>query len=167
MALPFYLIAKVTLKGGRRLALIKKWAPEPMQERNYLPSAYQQPKKQKADDIYDKELGFINWEFRYWAIERHGNMPAVAVCRCCGDLEQSKEKRRQHHDKHSCTSSLHFAYKELIKDKKCVLCDAYTINTEWGVPVCNHMGCITRWKFEPDPAPLIEALRLTQMQTGA
>jgi hypothetical protein len=167
MALPFYLVAKVTLKGGVRLPPKKKWVSEPQQENRYLPSVYQQPKKQKPDEVYDVELGFVNWEFRYWAIERHGTMPAISVCRCCGDTEMSKEKRRQHHDKHGCTKTLHDAYKELAKDRKCVMCDAYTTNTEWGVPICNVTACITKWKFEPDPMPLVEALSLVGLRQGA
>lgn len=166
MALPFYLIAKVTLKGGRRLEPMKKWVPEPIQQRDYLPGHYLAPKKTPPDEIYNADIGFVNWEFRYWAIENHGTMPSIAVCRSCGDLEQSKEKRRLHHDKHQCTKTLHAAYKALVKDKRCVMCDAYTVNTEWGVPICNDVKCITKWKFEPDPAALIEALRLTQMNIG-
>lgn len=162
--IPFYLIAKTTLRGGRRLSKVPKW--EPPAARDMLPAQYHRPphievKPRNEDLVYDAILDFKNWEFRYWSVENASGQCKVSVCRCCEDMEIDPVKRKQHHKAHGCTTKLQDAYKLLLKDMKCVICDTPCYTTQWGVPICIGGTCLLKWKFDSTPMALAEALRIS------
>jgi hypothetical protein len=53
----------------------------------------------------------------------------------------------EHQKENGCTTKLVEAYKLLLRDKKCVICDKTTSHTKWGVPLCNTT-CVLRFQFE-------------------
>lgn len=106
---------------------------------------------------------FEPWEYRFWAMALLDNAPAAALieCRACGSLQgHTRQARVFHHAQGKCTSKLCEAYKLLLKDERCLICDAKTGQTKYGVPLCSS-ACVQAWcEAEPQPKALMNALLL-------
>jgi|SRR5690242_3145619 len=109
---------------------------------------------------------FDRTEYRYWAaapIDEHRiEYGMIYECRACKMMVTGKTARRQHHDERGCTKKLVDAYRRLLPDRKCVICDLYTTKTKFGVPICGD-GCLKIWcEEESQPAALTAALQLVR-----
>jgi hypothetical protein len=81
-------------------------------------------------------------EYRFWRASGTNG-----CCRLCMAIVPTTAERRAHQRERSCTVKLVDAYKLLLKDMKCVVCDTKTTHKMWGVPLCGQT-CIARWQFE-------------------
>lgn len=172
--IPFYLVEKTTLKGGRRLPKRKSFVepyaqPIGFHDRHLpaiytsLNAAYKPGGATDDSSIYDSKLQFGNDEFRFWALDIEVPQSHIAVCRCCEAMEDKREKRKQHQKLQGCPTRLINAYKRLnLGNPRCVICDVFTSSCVWGVPLCASPICLCKWKFTPTPPALVEALRLSQ-----
>jgi len=104
---------------------------------------------------------FEAWEFRFWAMATFGNAMRVTECRACTHLgEDDMKVRRMHGKQGGCWKRLIEAYKLLLKDKRCVICDLRTDKVKWGIPVCSS-ACQQAWcETEATPRALQQALQL-------
>lgn len=104
---------------------------------------------------------FELWEYRFWAMSTVNSKLLVTECRCCQNLGSSNTtQRRQHFKLNRCSSKLIEAYKLLLKDKRCIICNAKTIKATWGVPLCGD-ACIEAFcEVESQPMALKQALDL-------
>lgn len=107
---------------------------------------------------------FEKWEYRFWAMACTGELTRtslVAECRGCGTIGSGESASRQLHFAHGgCAKRLCAAYKLLLRDKICVICNAKTGHTKWGVPMCGS-ACEQAWcEVETCPKALHEALQL-------
>lgn len=157
----WYLKEKFSPSGQR---LFKK--PKVVVQRE-LPSVYQRPTLITV--FTPGKVGpkhFDGTEYRYWAAapleENRENDIYVSECRACGSMFTTKEDRRDHHSKMGCTKKLVAAYKLLLRDNKCVICDKVTTKEKFGVPLCGD-ACISLWCGEISKP---EALRLALELVG-
>lgn len=88
-----------------------------------------------------KAFDFENWEYRFWCVEVADGAPLMAMCRRCNGTFFHRKPRRAHLSDKGCSKAILKAYSLLLRDKKCVVCDAWTAHTEWGVPLCNKNDC--------------------------
>lgn len=94
-------------------------------------------------------------EFRFWIGSRQ-SASRFSICRGCKKIQHLSHERKEHMDKLKCTDLLVRAYTLLRKDKNCVICDARTNQTVWGVPLCTPL-CEDRWMFNPQRSAALEA----------
>lgn len=87
-------------------------------------------------------------DLRYWVGFRstNGISNGYAACRACGEVCTDKETRRKHMKDQGCGWLLTEAYKALLRDRKCVVCDLVTTRRVWGVPMCCK-DCEAEWSF--------------------
>lgn len=84
--------------------------------------------------------------YRYWiGAEERGSR--FSKCRACRMTLLSDEDRKAHTDKFKCTVVLTDAFKLLLRDGRCVVCDDKTLNQRYGMPLCSDV-CIKYWMFE-------------------
>ncbi len=107
---------------------------------------------------------FEKWEYRFWAMAHSGELTRaslIAECRGCGNIGSGDSASRQlHFAKGGCAKRLCAAYKLLLRDKVCVICNAKTSQTKWGVPMCSS-ACQQAWcEIETQPSALTNALAL-------
>lgn len=105
---------------------------------------------------------FEKWEYRFWAMVPVGNDRILAECRACGHNENAIKTtvRQQHFQMGGCTKKLCAAYNLLLRDSKCLICDKWTTQRKWGIPLCSS-ACMEAWcTSEPTPKALAEALKL-------
>ena len=157
---PRYLIGKI---GGRPAG--KRLEPKP---KMVFPAEERQLSivsavGKFAKDVFgrpDHPMQFSNEEFRFWCVEMVDDKPNIAVCRACESTAYLKGSRDIHKEQ-GCPKSLVEAYKLLLRDSKCVICDSETTHQKWGVPLCKHGSCITDFMHEqPQPDALMFALQL-------
>lgn len=101
-------------------------------------------------------------EYRFWrAHEGKGR------CRACMDVVATTKERIEHQKTKGCTRTLVEAYKLLLRDRMCVVCDRKTEHTKWGVPMCSN-ACLFRWQFEVGAGnyAIAIAIRLHETQSG-
>ena len=89
-------------------------------------------------------------QYRFWK----GNSFELfsAQCRWCNTHfgEQSKELFRKHHTNSQCKELLLALFKYAKKqrgERYCMACKKATSSERWGIPLCNTISCIARWKF--------------------
>lgn len=160
--IPRYLIAQKCLWGGWRPAPIVREVfikPKPV---NQMPSGYT-PAWARVDtskySIPDIE-GFIHWEYRFWAcdITAKDGQP-VCECRCCSSVFVTA-KDRAAHGKDGCNKKLVAAYKLLLRDRICPICNMKSYKEKWGIPLCSP-SCTEAWcHVEPHPDALMAAIQL-------
>lgn len=99
-------------------------------------------------------------EYRFWR-----SAGTDGMCRCCLAVVKGVDERRVHQRNLSCTVKMTEAYKLLLRDRKCVVCDVETTQTKWGIPLCKAM-CVARWQFEAGAgaAPLRQALEVVRLK---
>jgi hypothetical protein len=153
--LPRWVIFKKSLCGGHRLA------KKPVFETPRVLSAFARPNGGKEPLVQVKTLvGWDNWEYRFWAADVNEGSCVVCECRACGSMFGGQPGRSLHLANFGCAKKLVAAYKLLLKDRRCVICNEKTGNASWGVPLCTD-ACVNKWKHEESqPAPLVAALHL-------
>lgn len=115
------------------------------------------------DKLIEKDLEFLNWEFRFWAVEsveeEHVNEVGpmfLAVCRGCGTIATRKETRRNHLP--HCASTVVEALKIMIARRQCGICGAHTVKDKFGFPLCSDPQCFHEFKYGEQPPLLLAAL---------
>lgn len=94
--------------------------------------------------------------YRFWIGSRH---TTTAWCRACAAYTSTFAQRLQHMEEKKCTTTLVAAYKLLLRDPVCVVCDKPTLTKHYGVPMC--VSCREPWQFDWHSMPKIrEAIRL-------
>jgi hypothetical protein len=170
---PRYLIAKKTILGGQRgdkLVLLPKpvvASPNIIQGYGRRRRGFVEVKnvgrvQETSDSLIpiDLSMNFLNWEYRFWCLEMHGTMGS-ATCRRCEIMLHDEEPRRKHLNVNQCSTKLLDAYELLLRDKKCVVCDSFTANKKWGVPLCLRTQCMLNFMHqEAVPQALLQALLL-------
>lgn len=161
ITLPRWIITNKFMPAGRRTA--KK--PTYNWEQNYRQSAPVYPAS-KDFSPFDIKGVFEGWEYRFWAVSMLESSAiraptVIAECRACGGVGgQDVISRRMHSDRGGCCKKLCAAFKLLLRDKICVICNMKTGNQKWGVPLCSS-GCQQAWcEVETQPKALLAALAL-------
>jgi hypothetical protein len=156
--LPRWIIFKKCLPGGRRLG--KK--PE-MEHPSWSAFGRANAARAVVPNIITaaKTLnGWDNWEYRFWAADVDEGSAILCECRGCGALFGGSPGRCLHLANFGCAKKLTAAYKLLLKDRRCVICNEKTSKEKWGVPLCSEI-CLEKWKHEESqPPPLTAALQL-------
>lgn len=148
--LPRWLVYKKCLPGGRRLA--KKPVFEP-------PRSVFERRPLITDAVKNLAM-WDNWEYRFWAADVNEGNCVVSECRACGSMFGGQEGRAIHLAKMGCAKKLVAAFKLLLKDRRCVICNEKTSKDKWGVPLCSDI-CANTWMHEESqPPPLQAALEL-------
>lgn len=112
--------------------------------------------------LADITMDFSHWEFRFWGVGIVGVTPTVCECRGCGHTCVTKPSRKAHLGTSGCTTKIIGAYKLLLRDSRCVICDQKTSNTSFGVPLCIQGGCYGDFLHqESQPRALAEALNIS------
>lgn len=151
--LPYWLLAK---KAGHPSGMrLPKWEayeppPPPVLMQRYLPTIYQAkpPASSINGDIY-----------RFWKVETYPEGETY-TCRACKEICMSHADRISHLKGFGCAKTLIAAYKLLLRDMRCVVCDVLTTNIKWGVPLCAGT-CERHWREEEArPTALLSALRI-------
>lgn len=74
-----------------------------------------------------------------------------ATCRWCGAQCRSREAMASHHLNQYCKERLlavyRYAKQQHTKQRYCFACKTETQHFRWGVPLCNTVSCLSRWKF--------------------
>lgn len=98
--------------------------------------------------------------YRYW-IGAEERTSRFSKCRACRMTLLSDEDRVAHTEKFKCTVVLTDAFKLLLRDGRCVVCDSQTQNQRYGMPLCSNV-CIKNWMFESKDmqAGLMQAVTL-------
>lgn len=152
--LPRYLIAQKCLWGGWRQPS-KPVFVRPMIE--HFPVRVEVKETPCAPHL----IGFDGWEYRFWAaVPSECKRSVIAECRGCMSVFSDAVARREHIGKMGCSKRLTAAYKLLLRDKLCVICNMRSYQEKWGVPLCSKT-CMTAWaSVESQPDALKAALVL-------
>lgn len=93
-----------------------------------------------------------NEDYRYWkgyAIE-HSDRD-LALCRWCDKMCKGRGAMEEHHEKEFCRERLQALYRYAKLSHRhqlyCMACKRETREQYWGLPLCNRLSCLTRWKF--------------------
>lgn len=161
--LPRWIITNRNMPAGKRQCK-KPVFVAPRQYRSYLVLDGTQLLSDRAKKAYlPKEIPnlFEAWEYRFWAMGIMFAGHPVTECRCCGNAgDVNVERRRNHLGMGGCAKKLCEAYKLLLKDNICVICDQKTTQQKWGVPLCGS-ACHEAWcEVETQPKALTMALAL-------
>src|ERR1700676_3153551 len=134
-----------------------------------LPNTW--PKREQGIVVHDarkeyipKEIDelFKGWEYRFWAADISVNTRSViAECRCCGNIGGADiNARHLHLNQGGCSRRLCAAYKLLLRDMVCIICNTKTHLQKWGVPICGN-SCQEVWCVsDSQPPALKRALEL-------
>lgn len=129
--------------GGVRLSKWKKFEPPKL----FTPSQYN---LRALPAHYRPAAGIQDGDkYRFFTVTQvtdGGTTSEIAVCRCCGHVCYSENERRTHLRAMGCSKKLVEAYKLLLRDMKCVVCDVLSRTQKWGVPL--HMSCEKAWMEE-------------------
>lgn len=165
ITLPRWIIAQKMMPAGRRQNPKPK-LPLPVyaaldKKGGYNPVSHTYP---RSSQVYiPKELPkiFEGWEYRFWAMSCHHDKYIIAECRCCGHIgNQDFLIRQRHLSAGGCAKKLTAAFKLLLRDNLCVVCDTRTTREKWGVPMCSPT-CQEAWcEVESQPRALAQALSL-------
>jgi hypothetical protein len=162
--IPRWLLEKSVYAGGKRLPK-KPILPYVSSGHGRSSDAAFMPSGMTVNQrlvLEDKRLDFENWEYRFWCVDIANNTPVTTTCRACEAVFFSKEQRRIHQKEQGCTTIVIQAYKLLLRDMCCIICDHPTKNQKWGVPICDAALCIDVFLHEsPCPASLFNALNLS------
>ena len=173
---PLSLLRQINYKTGARLP---RWVPLPkpvivlppvlMGPHNRLRGGTNLRAVQYSERVMlilaDKVCNFEHWEYRFWRVELNSNNTSISnvVCRCCQEIMLTKTGRERHKDLTGCYQKLVDAYKLLLADQICVICEASTTQRRWGLPMCSA-NCEDKWLHEEEqPEALQSALLLVEM----
>lgn len=93
-------------------------------------------------------------DLRYWAIWSSG----YSECRACHAIKWNNAERRFHIETSRCALTLVSAYKLLLMDMKCVVCDKKTRYAKYGVPLCKE--CVSKFETTGHLPAIAEATKL-------
>jgi hypothetical protein len=96
-------------------------------------------------------------DYRFF-LGTYGGDNEIGVCRWCGIVTHSSKERREH-GKSTCKCSLVELYGILLIGKKCAICNAFTGEKCWGLPLCKD-GCQNEWMVHASPTFKMAADRL-------
>lgn len=151
--LPRFVVAQKCLPGGWRQSR-KPEIPRP---------AFMAPPVKAIESLtgIPDIVGFAGWEYRFWAaVQSEDNRSVIAECRGCMSIFSDPIARKEHLGRMGCSVKLTAAYKLLLKDKICVICNMHSYQEKWGVPICSK-SCVEAWcKVESQPDALKLALTL-------
>jgi hypothetical protein len=109
---------------------------------------------QKGTIIKPKKGNLPTEEYRFWIGSSLAPVDSSwAMCRCCRKTFNTRHERLQHIAEQKfteiqCTRLLVSAYKRLLLQPLCIVCEKLRDNSEkWGVPLCASPSCEARWKF--------------------
>lgn len=75
---------------------------------------------------------------------------SICTCRWCGTIgfgvHFTKEHGKAEGSRTGCKRLLQDIYKTFVTNKVCMMCDADTLKTSWGVPLCSP-ECEKEWMF--------------------
>lgn len=158
--IPRYLIAKVGgLPAGLRLEKRPTvvWSARTVTPaRNYAPVLNASGDE---DDLAFRQLNFTNEEYRFWCAEITNDQTGdfvTAICRGCETTHYTQATRKAHLNA-GCSKRILKAYQLLLKDKKCIVCDKWTSNQKWGVPICTQEGCMHSFKHQTPQSTAMQA----------
>jgi hypothetical protein len=152
VSVPRYLIAQRCLPGGWRTSK-KPEIPRPVVMRQ----APLYSNLESAPGLKD----FLHWEYRFWAAaEMEDGRGVITECRACQSVFSSSAARKEHLGRMGCSRRLVDAFKLLLKDKMCVICNMRSYQEKWGVPLCSKACCEAWCAVEAQPDALKQALTL-------
>lgn len=135
LVLPRWLIYSKAHSSGRRLFPKPKLSYYPAKPDPRLPSHY------SGSSLTEPTLPgeFANWEYRFWGpvTTYEGDKVLCWQCRVCSTMVLDREARKEHHEREGCTRKLTDAYKICLDKGFCVVCNVYTKQKRWGVPLCS------------------------------
>src|ERR1700676_5043256 len=158
ITLPRWILTQKCMASGWRTA-----------KKPVLPNAW--PTWDRGIVVHDARKGYIpkeidelfkGWEYRFWAADISVNTRSViAECRCCGNIGGADiSARHLHLNQGGCSRRLCAAFKLLLLDRVCVICNMRTDLQKWGVPLCSS-ACQECWcTSESQPKALQQALQL-------
>lgn len=178
LEVPRWLIRKLVYRGGFRLdkrtkfddndkkTLIPMGGPVcELQYTGYSKRAEPVVSERHKLVLDDSNMNFANWEYRFWGVEVRRDKPVMATCRFCQTMQYSGPARKKHLKEKKCTTKLIKVYSLLLKDSKCVICDKYTMNDKFGVPLCEKGLCLDMWMHdEACPTALENAILFADRQ---
>jgi len=159
--LPRWLLTNRCMPAGRRQGKKPVWISEEPVKKSWSEKLFG-PRLSAANIFYPAEISglFEGWEYRFWAADLENPAAIIAECRCCKSLfsNDNNEARKKHSG--GCYKKLCAAYKLLLKDMVCVVCNHKTTKEKWGVPLCSS-ACMEAWcTCDSQPDSLKDALRL-------
>lgn len=187
LTVPRWFIRCKALEGGIRLpkrpekqhfGFVQSYPADQSRPNNVTtisPDAGAVPSGRKIGDLWDIDqlytgVGekFDPGDYRYWFpyMNTWGIINRV-MCRKCGSLCLTKWSRKSHFEQTSCGGTLVESYKLLLRDRKCIMCDAISKKMRWGIPFCSE-NCIYQWAIgQPKPQALGLALDLVERNKNA
>ncbi len=158
LTLPRYIITQRCMSAGHRTA------KKPVLIVPYIMKSILSYGSSNVYEPLECKGVFEKWEYRFWAMACTGELTRaslIAECRGCGSIGSGDSSSRQLHFAHGgCAKRLCAAYKLLLRDRMCVICNVKTSHTKWGVPICGST-CEQAWcEVETCPSALRLALQL-------
>jgi len=141
VCVPLHLILQQTRPYGSRMFKEPSVESEESHEMNlgYGVGVMDEP---RGTDLKENEYRF--WRGSNWVIEG----PSWAQCRSCMVVCRTEELRKEHQKALKCTRELVSAYKLLLARKVCVVCEAQTTGSKWGIPMCATTTCREDFKTQ-------------------
>jgi hypothetical protein len=136
IVLPRWLVYSKAHRSGRRLFPKPKLPVPTFKADSRLPAHY------SAQSLTEPDLPgeFANWEYRFWGpvTMRESDQVVAWQCRACLTMLLPKDMRNEHKEKCGCTTKLVAAYKIMLDKGFCFICNVYTKQKRWGVPLCSE-----------------------------
>jgi hypothetical protein len=158
---PNWAVHAISKRGGKR---------HPKREITHIPYVYTPPKDADTSGIYERALqkrrqrtqtqtlpaarkqvpqgNLKEDQYRFWKGNTY-DMPG-AQCRWCTATINTPGGLNEHHIKSECKELLLAVFKFARRrgqPRYCMACKRETNAERWGVPLCNTVACIGRWKF--------------------
>jgi hypothetical protein len=168
ITLPRWIITQKCMPSGRRFTKKPPFPYEPPvlpQWKNHFFGGVESTQRGSETTFFipgEIRGVFEGTEYRYWCADTSNPACLVAECRCCGSVFGNENARVLHISQMGCSKHLVAAYKLLLRDKVCLICNNKTTREKWGVPLCSS-GCQQAWcEEEAQPAALKQALSLVE-----
>jgi hypothetical protein len=112
-----------------------------------------EPVRSYANPVYPRLRQVItgnlpNDEYRFFQGTYDENT-TTATCRWCREILHSQEARLKH--KGDCKVKLVELYGVLLSARHCIVCNSFTSETYWGIPLCK-IDCKDQWKISNSTA---------------
>jgi hypothetical protein len=137
--IPDFFVLKGVRPGGVRLPKFPKYVP-----------IYTQAPITQARINFGGRFGIgdklTHGDLRYWCGQEGELNPEYGSCRACGEVLFTTKDRKEHSRLKGCGRVLTEAFKALLRDRKCVICDQETRKTCWGIPICST-DCTKEWCY--------------------
>jgi len=159
--IPDWFIAKAVRPGGVRLPKRKKYEEPPQPRYGFLGRMRQENSIIGSGPTPGEKLSY--GDLRYWVgYDSPLANPAYAACRACGEVHTTAKERKEHSRKWGCGRLLTEAFKLLLRDRICVVCNEPTRKQTWGMPICSE-ECKKEWSYVTRcPDSLHQAIELAK-----